>query len=479
MSDQVADDTWQNAPRDTLRGVLQDTSRDTQRDTQRRVAITGLGAITPLGFTAQDSWEAIRRGDCGIAPITAYNTDGMAAKLAAEVRADLRGVVTPAEMRKMDRFTLLALIAAREAYADSGINASNTDLERVDVLVGSGIGGLGTTVHEYERGQKRGFDRVSPFFIPTTIANMAAGRVAIELGLKGDSSCTVTACSSSAHALGEASRHIRHGYADAVLAGGAEACVIPLAIGGFTSLQALHTGSVVERASIPFDAERSGFVLGEGAGMLILEEWEHARQRGAHIYAELTGFGATCDAHHITAPDPEGSGAIRAMTRALADAGLAPKDIGYINAHGTSTLANDTCEVKAVKAVFGADGAGGDSGTSGGNGISGANGSHRGSGANVGCEANGSRGIPPLSSTTSMTGHLLGAAGAVEALFCTQVVREGFIPATINYRVPDPTCNLDVVACEGRVQPVTHALSNSLGFGGHNASLIISRCDNE
>jgi 3-oxoacyl-[acyl-carrier-protein] synthase II len=371
----------------------------------------------------------------------AYDTGDQAAKLAAEVRANLKGAVTPAETRKMDRFTLLALIAAREAYADSGINALNTDLERVDVLIGSGIGGLATTVREHNRARERGFDRTSPFFIPTTIANMGAGRVAIDLGLKGDSLCTVTACSSSAHALGEALRHIRHGYADTVLAGGAEACVIPLAVGGFTSMQALHTGSVIERASIPFDAERSGFVLGEGAGILILEEWEHARQRGAHIYAELTGFGATCDAYHIAAPDPEGSGAIRAMTRALADAGLAASDIDYINAHGTSTPLNDKCEIKATKTVFGANS------------------------------------VPPLSSTKSMTGHLLGAAGAVEALLCARAVQEGFIPATINYQIPDPTCDLDVVPNEGRIQPITHALSNSLGFGGHNASLIISRFD--
>jgi 3-oxoacyl-[acyl-carrier-protein] synthase II len=399
-----------------------------------------VGAITPLGATAQATWEAVRRGDCGIAPIRSYDTEGQAAKLAGEVGPDATTTVTPAEARKMDRFTLLALIAAREAFADSGITAANTALDRVDVLIGSGIGGLATTVREIDRAHSRGFDRVSPFFIPTTIANMAAGRVAIDLGLKGDSSCTVTACSSGAHALGEALRHIRHGYADVVLAGGAEACVIPLAMGGFTSMQALHTGTVVERASIPFDAERSGFVLGEGAGALILEDWEHAHRRGAPIYAELSGFGAACDAYHMTAPDPAGSGAIRAMTRAIADAGLEPTDIGYINAHGTSTPLNDKGEVLAIKAVF-----------------------------------EGSGSCPPVSSTKSMTGHLLGAAGAVEALICAFAVRDGFIPATINHRVPDPACDLDVVPNVGRETPVTHAMSNSLGFGGHNATLIVSR----
>ncbi|MDR1013507.1 MAG: beta-ketoacyl-ACP synthase II [Coriobacteriales bacterium] len=408
-------------------------------DMRRRVAITGLGAITPLGATARESWGGVRQGACGIAPITAYDASGQAAKLAGEVRVDLKGLVAPADVRKQDRFTLLALVAAKEAFADSGITAENTALDRVDTLIGSGIGGLATTVREHVRAEERGYDRSSPFFIPTTIANMAAGRVAIELGLTGDSSCTVTACASSAHALGEAMRHIRHGYADAVLAGGAEACVIPLAMGGFTSMQALHTGSCVERASIPFDAERSGFVLGEGAGMLVLEEWEHARRRGAHIYAELAGFGAACDAYHITAPAPDGSGAIRAMTRAIADAGLVPGDIGYLNAHGTSTPLNDKGEVSAAKAVFGENS------------------------------------VPPLSSTKSMTGHLLGAAGAVEALFCAYAIAEGFIPATIHYQVPDPDCDLDVVPNEGRTCPVAHALSNSLGFGGHNASLVISR----
>jgi 3-oxoacyl-[acyl-carrier-protein] synthase II len=405
----------------------------------RRVVITGVGALTPLGTTAQELWAAIRNGECGIGPITAYDTAGQAATLAAEIHADVTSHVSPAEARKMDRFTLLAVLAAREALLDSGITAENTRLDRADVIVGSGIGGLSTTMREHLRGLDRGFDRVSPFYIPTTIPNMAAGRVAIDSGFRGDCSCTVTACASSTHATGEALRHLRHGYADVALCGGAEACVNPLAIGGFTSMQALHLGDDPARASIPFDAERNGFVLGEGAGMLVLESLDHALARGARIYAEVSGFGATCDAYHMTAPDPEGTGAARAMARAIADAGLTPSDIGYINAHGTSTPLNDKGESLAVKAVFGAD-------------------------TKV-----------AISSTKSMTGHLLGAAGAVEALICAHAVRDGFIPATINYRVPDPDCDLDVVPNQGRTASLEHALSNSLGFGGHNASLVISR----
>jgi 3-oxoacyl-[acyl-carrier-protein] synthase II len=402
-----------------------------------------MGVVSPLGTGIEQFWEAVRRGDCGIAPITAYDTSSQAAKLAAEVHLDTDGLVTPAEARKMDRFTVLALIAAREALAHSGIDTTNTDFNRADVLVASGIGGLSTTVREHNRALERGFDRVSPYYIPLTIPNMAAGRIAIDSGFHGDCSCTVTACASSSHALGEAMRHIRHGYADVVLAGGAEANVVPLAIGGFTSMQALHTGADPLRASIPFDAERSGFVLGEGAGILVLEELEHARARGATIHAELCGFGATCDSYHMTAPSPHGDGAARAMQTALADAGLTPHDISYINAHGTSTPLNDKCEVRAVKAVF-APGA-----------------------------------LPPCSSTKSMTGHLLGASGAVEAIVCALALRDGFIPATINHRVFDPECDIDIVPNVGRAAQVNYVLSNSLGFGGHNASLILGRMNKE
>jgi 3-oxoacyl-[acyl-carrier-protein] synthase II len=407
---------------------------------KRRVVITGIGALTPVGLTARQTWDAMKQGVCGIAQITAYDTSQMAACLAAELKMDVSTELSASDQRKTDRFTQLAMIAAREALTDSGLSAENTDMTRVDTIVSSGIGGLSSTVREYERGIKRGFDKVSPFYIPMTIANMAAGRIAIEQGLKGDCSCLVTACASSAHAIGEALRHIRHDYADAAVCGGCEATIIPMAMGGFTSMQALHLGEDPDRASIPFDAERSGFVMGEGAGMLVLEEYEHAKARGARIYAEVAGFGATCDAYHITAPEPDGTGAVGAMMRALQDAELSAYEIGYINAHGTSTPLNDKSEAMAVHKVFGED-------------------------AEL-----------AVSSTKSMTGHLLGAAGAVEAMVCAMAIHDSFIPPTINYRVPDPECDLDVVPNEGRSAAVQSTLSNSFGFGGHNATLAIVRC---
>ena len=403
----------------------------------RRVVITGMGAVTPIGNSRADFWEAVRRGDCGIAQITAYDTEKHAVKLAAEAKIDLAEHLAPHELRKMDRFTALAVVAAREALRDSGISVENTDLDRAGVLISSGIGGLATTVAEHERAQKRGFDRVSPFFIPMTIPNMAAGYVAIDAGFRGSCSCVVTACAGGTHAVGEGMRAVRHGYADVMLVGGAEACVIPLAMGGFTSMQALHVGENAARASIPFDVERSGFVLGEGAGMLMLEELEHALARGVTIYAEVTGFGDSCDAHHITAPEPTGRGAVLAMENAIRDAGLAPSDIGYINAHGTSTPLNDKGESLAINTVFGANPS------------------------------------VPVSSTKAMTGHLLGAAGAVEAIVCACAVREGYIPPNINLGEQDAECAVNVVR-DGIEAPIRHAISNSLGFGGHNATIVIS-----
>ena len=409
------------------------------QDTNRRVVITGMGAVSPLGATAPETWEGLRSGRCGIAPITAYDTSQQAVSLAAEVKIDPAGLLGSGEARKMDRFTQLAVIAAREAIQDSGISADNLDYSRTDCIVSSGIGGMASTVREYQRGSQKGFDRISPFYIPMTIANIAAGTIAIENGFKGDSSCIVTACSSAAHAIGEAMRHIRHGYADAVVCGGSEAVVLPLAIGGFTSMQALHTGSDPLRASIPFDAQRSGFVLGEGAGILVLEEYEQARARGAHIYAEVAGFGASCDAYHITAPDPEGKGAVEAMRRALADAQLDTGNINYINAHGTSTPLNDKIETLAIHELFG------------------------------------SATTVPVSSTKSMTGHLLGAAGAVESIACICALSDGFIPPTIHYQDYDPDCNLDIVPNTGRAAALNATLSNSFGFGGHNGVLAFVR----
>ncbi|MDR0888269.1 MAG: beta-ketoacyl-ACP synthase II [Coriobacteriales bacterium] len=408
---------------------------------QRKVVVTGLGAVTPIGNTAKDFWSGIKSGKLGIAPLS-YDRGDQKASLAAECDIDFTELIPKADLRKMDRFTQLAVVAANEACADANLDAEpgagGVDKDRVDTIVASGIGGMSTTTREYERGCKRGFDKISPFYIPMTISNMAAGRIAIYHGFHGDCSCLVTACASSTHAIGEAMRHIRHGYADVAVAGGAEAAVIPLAMGGFTSMQALHIGDDPTRASIPFDAERSGFILGEGAGMVVLEEEEHAKARGARIYAELAGFGASCDAYHITAPDPEARGAVEAMRRAIADAELAPDDISYINAHGTSTPLNDKCETLAIHEVFGQD-------------------------------------APPTSSTKSMTGHLLGAAGAIETIASVLACYDSYMPATINYKVPDPECDLDVIPNEGRNVPVDAAMSNSLGFGGHNATLVVKR----
>ena len=408
---------------------------------KRKVVITGMGAVTPIGNTAADSWAAARQGVCGIAPITHYDTSAQKAKLAGEVKdLDPSLWVDKREMRKMDRVTQLAMVAAAQAMEDSGLNMENEDAARCGVIVSSGIGGLSTIESEHSRGLEKGFDRVSPHFIPMVITNMSAGHIAIRYGFKGMCSCPVTACASGSNAIGDAFRQIRDGYADVMLCGGTEASITPLGIGGFTSLKALHTGTDPLRASIPFDAERSGFVMGEGAGILMLEEYEHAKARGAKIYAELAGYAANCDAHHITAPAPGGEGAARCMTLAMADAGVAPEEVGYINAHGTSTPMNDSCETAAIKAAFGEQ-----------------------------------AGKLAASSTKSMTGHLLGASGAVEAIFTALAVRDDFVPATIGYKVADPACDLDIVPNNGREMHLTAALSNSLGFGGHNACLVFKK----
>ncbi len=404
---------------------------------RRRVVITGMGAVTPIGNTLQQTWQGARAGTCGIAPITAYDTTGQKVTLAAQVKGlDVEAHIPRAEARKMARFTQLGLIAAQEAFAQSGITPDNTDMDRCGTLVSSGIGGLPVIEEEHSRGQSRGWDRVSPHFIPMSISNMAAG--GIRLGLRGPCSCVVTACASSANALGDAFRLVRDGYADAMVCGGAESAITPLAVGGFTSMKALCQSGDPARASIPFDRERSGFVMGEGAGILVLEELSRARARGAEILGEVLGYGATCDAYHITAPAPDGEGAVRCMREALADAALEPGRIGYINAHGTSTPMNDRCETAAIRQVFGED-------------------------------------IPPVSSTKSMTGHLLGAAGAVEAILCVMALREGYLPPTIHYREPDPDCALDVIPNTGRASGACAALSNSLGFGGHNAALVLGK----
>ena len=408
---------------------------------RRRVVITGLGAVTPVGLTASKSWQAVKDGVCGIAPITQFDPTGMKVHLAAEVKGfDPANCMTKPEAKHMGRFTQFAVACAKEALADAAFDPAQADLDRCGVIISSGIGGLSITESEHDRGKEKGWDRVSPFYIPMGICNMAAGQVAILSGFRGMCSCPVTACAGGTNAVGDAFHYIRDGYADAMLCGGTEASVTPLAIGGFTSMKALTQAEDPARASIPFDAERSGFVLGEGAGMLLLEELDHALARGARIYAEVVGYGATCDAYHMTAPRPDGSGGAKAMALALADGGAVPEDVDYINAHGTSTHLNDAGETAAVKTVFG---------------------SHAYKLA--------------MSSTKSMTGHMLGAAGAVEAIFTALSLHDGFLPATIHYQTPDPECDLDVVPNEGRSVEIRYAMSNSLGFGGHNGSLLMKK----
>ena len=408
---------------------------------KRRVVITGMGAVTPIGNTVADSWAAAKAGTCGIGPITRYDPSAQKAKLAGEVKNfDPEALLGKRECKRMDRFTQLALVASDQAMADSGLDREKENLDRCGIIFSSGIGGFETLGEAYQRGSTRGFDSVSPFFIPMIISNMAAGQIAIRYGFKGMCTCVVTACASSNNALGDAFHYIRDGYAEVMLCGGAEAAITPLAMGGFTSMKALCEGDDPKRASIPFDAERSGFVMGEGAGALLLEEYDHALARGAKIYAEVIGYGANCDAYHITAPAPGGAGGAACMALALADAGIAPEAVDYINAHGTSTPMNDSCETQAIRTTFGAH-----------------------------------ADKLMVSSTKSMTGHLLGAAGAVEAVFTALALQEGFVPPTIGYQTPDPACDLDIVPNQGRKADLKIALSNSLGFGGHNAAIVLKK----
>ena len=408
---------------------------------KRRVVITGMGAVTPLGLTLEESWSAVKADTCGIGPITQYDTTNQKVKLAGEVRGfNPEQYIDKREVRKTDRFVQFALASAAQAMEHSGLVMENENSQRCGVVFASGIGGFSTIQNECLKGNEKGYDRVSPYFIPMAISNMAGGNIAIRFGFHGMCTCPVTACASGTNAVGDAFRQIRDGYADVILAGGSEATITSLAVGGFTSLHALHTGSDPKRASIPFDKERSGFVMGEGAAALVLEEYEHAKARGANILAEVVGYGCTCDAHHITAPLPDGSGAAGAMTQALADAGVNAASVDYINAHGTSTAMNDAGETAAVKLAFG---------------------EHAKELA--------------ISSTKSMTGHLLGASGAVEAAFTAMALHDGFIPATLGYQVPDEACDLDVVPNHGREASIRYAMSNSLGFGGHNASILLKK----
>ena len=378
---------------------------------KRRVVITGMGAVTPLGHTVSETWEAARAGVCGIAPITLYDASSQKVSLAAEVKNfDPAKVLDKKEVRRMDRFSQFAMYAAAEAMADSGLDLEQEDTARIGVCVSSGVGGMQSFQNSCEVGESRGFDKVSPFFIPMIIANLAAGRIAIRYGLHGMCTCPVTACAGGSNAVGDAFHYIRDGYADAMVSGGAEATITSLAIGG------------------------------EGAGILVLEELEHAKARGAKIYGEIVGYGTNCDAHHITAPDPTGTWPAACIQQALSDAGIAPEQVDYVNAHGTSTPLNDSGETAALKKVFG---------------------DHAGK--------------LMVSSTKSMTGHMLGAGGAVEAIFSLLALKDGFVPATINYQVPDPACDLDIVPNQGREADIKYAISDSLGFGGHNACLVFHK----
>ncbi len=409
-----------------------------------RVAITGLGAITPLGLDVPSTWEALLAGRSGIGPITRFDASGFRARIAAEVKGfDPEAVLGRKEARRTDRFVQMAIAAADEAVRDAGLVIDDRNRTEVGVIVGSGIGGISTLVDQIQVMQTRGPDRVSPFLVPMFIVDLSAGEIAIRFGAQGVNYSIVSACSTSAHCIGEAAEVIRRGDAVAMIAGGSEAGIVPIGVAGFAAMRALsERNDEPERASRPFDAERDGFVMGEGAGIMVLEDLDYARARGARIYAELLGYGATDDAYHITAPSERGEGAARAMRMALRKARLAPHEIDYINAHGTSTPLNDKLETQALKAVFGP------------------------AAYDI-----------PVSSTKSMTGHLLGAAGAVEAIICVLAVRDGRIPPTINYEHPDPDCDLDYVPNVARERRVDVALTNSLGFGGHNTTLIVGRCD--
>ena len=407
----------------------------------RRVVVTGLGAITPVGNNVDEFWDGLISGKCGIDQITLFDTENFKVKLAGEVKNfNVEDHFDRREAKRLDRFSHFALVAARELMKDSKLDVSSIDATRFGVAVSSGIGGLQTIENNAKTLFEKGPDRISPMYIPMAINNMAAGNIAIEVGAKGESFCMTTACASATHTIGECFRIIKHGYQDVMIAGGTEASITPTGIGGFTNIKALSQEPDKTRASIPFDKERSGFVMGEGAGILLLEELEHAKKRGAKIYAEVVGYGATSDAYHITSPAPDGEGGARAMVNAMKDAGIKPEDVTYINAHGTATPLNDKFETMAVKTAFG----------------------------------DASKKVM-VSSTKGHTGHLLGAAGGVEAVACVKAIEKGMVPPTIGYKVPDEECDLDIVPNEARKVEVKYAMSNSLGFGGHNSSILFKK----
>ena len=408
---------------------------------KRRVVVTGLGAVTPIGNNVKDFWAGIREGKVGIAPITKFDTTDYKVKLAAEVKDfNAKDHMDPKAARRMEVFSQYAVAAAKEAYEDSGLNIEEEDPFRAGVIVGSGIGSLQELELSYGKILSQGPNKVPPLMVPLMISNMAAGNISIQLGFRGKCTDVVTACASGTHSIGDAFRAIQYGDADIMAAGGTESSICPTGVAGFTALTALTKSEDPMRASIPFDKDRSGFVLGEGAGVVILEELEHAKARGAKIYAEVVGYGATADAYHITSPIEDGSGAARAMTLAMEEAGAKPEEIEYINAHGTSTHHNDLFETRAIHAAFGS------------------------AAENV-----------IVNSTKSMIGHLLGAAGAVEFIACVKEIENSYIHETVGYQVPDEECDLDYVTGQGQEMEIEYALSNSLGFGGHNASLLIKK----
>lgn len=405
----------------------------------KRVVITGMGAVTPLGNNVADFWAGIKAGKNAIGPITHFDTENQKAKFGAEVKDFTYHNYK--EGKRMDLFSQYGVTAALEAMEDSGIvSGENVDPYRFGVIAGTGIGGISTLEEETAKAAVKGVGRVSALLVPSVIGNILSGNIAIATQAKGSTMCVMTACATGTHAIGEAFRNIKHGYHDVILAGGSEAPFAPVCFAGFANMTALSTRMDPNRCSTPFDKERDGFVMGEGAGIVVLEELEHALARGAKIYAEVVGYGSTCDAYHMTSPAPDGAGASAAMKQAIAEADIKPEDISYINAHGTGTPYNDLFETRAIKQVFG-------------------EGAYK----------------VPVSSTKSMIGHLLGAAGVAEAIICVKAIQDSFIPATINYQVPDEELDLDYVPNQGREAELTYTLSNSLGFGGHNGSILLKK----
>lgn len=411
--------------------------------TKNRVVVTGLGVISPLGNDIASFWQAIKDGKSGIGKLTTFDASSFDSRIAGEVKIfepSLYGI-SMKDTKRMDRFVQFAVASAKQALLDSGIDLAKTDLNRIGVIVGSGIGGLDIIEKEHNVFLQKGAARLSPFLIPMLIVNEAAGQVGITFGLKGPNSCVATACASGSHAIGDAFRILERGDADVMVAGGTESCIVPTGVGGFCALKALSTrNNEPQKASRPFERDRDGFIMAEGCGIVVFETLEHAKKRKAHIYAEMAGYGSSCDAYHVTAPDPDGDGASRAMTLALKDAKLNNGQINYINAHGTSTKLNDKIETLAIKRALG----------------------------------NYAKKVM-VSSTKSMTGHLLGAAGGVEFIVCCLSIKDNIVPPTINYDHPDPECDLDYVPNTARCAKVDVCMSNSLGFGGHNAALVVKK----